>query len=1539
MKTNFTTEPRLIGSFMKMIFKLMLIILFMTIGSFKLSAQEVNPLNAANGFNLFTEGNANLGSNGSEMEGPAAIGGDLTITGSYNIYMNNLNGFPIPYSISGDPIALAVNGKVNFNFSQSGERFRVLNGAFAKINNAIGLREVSLDNNHAQINLRLVKSNDAWDAQGIEFVKKKTDFNSDVFASTGIDFNNAFLDLRSVSLQLAGKTDDFAGLKVNGANITNASNLSNNTNLEVQLHSGVNYLNIPSSQLNKINEINLTGVSLGDGTNNTGFLIINVTGNGSFEWHPGNLSPGGDANASYLLYNFPNITELKFTQQGQEVRGSILAPTADIKKTIQHNHNIVGQIIGKTFDGQLGSGEVHYRPFLGKINLEENEPSICNIPNSFDYVTIADGDWGDASIWETGTGGFVSSAPNPNSNTDLKILITHRVEFFKNGNNNMGSMNLTPKKNTTIVVKDGGNMIVEGDLKISTNDTRLIVHDASVRTLTGDITFGNVDAAFCAIDACIAAGEDIELKSGSHYVENSGLVAYGYLTSNRGRIDVNSSVTIEGSDIRLWSNFEFRVSNSGVNWDPQSITGWYAESGLGSSNHFDENDLPAMHPSIWNACLDEILPRVCETPTSYDYETISDGLWDDSSTWKNGLIPDNGATKIKNKNILITHVIERVNSNIDTEDVTFFIDGGSLTLNRKLTLQGDSQMIIENGHLETINYEIQFKDNTTFCAINSCVIAEKAFEHNSGNAHIESTGITSLTNDIKFPRQPTITGSDMRFWAGGKINVSNKNIDWDFENTVSKWYSAAKTYWDGSGAPSNNQLPPMEDASYDPCEDIITEICLSGIDQVELIKTVLSNSDLPSVEESLFFEDFGTSDLNNGNKGRVESPFMPNNGFDFGNSYLQLPTPTGNPWDDNPVRNAARINDGFYAVVAPGYIIEGWFDDDGWDSWWTPGYNEANPIYDYSGTETGAALVINAGENLTTFYERNGLIQVGAKYRASFKLFVVQAPSQVGIDIIDPVTRDVIYTMQTDKYQIDYNNDEYTNWRSIAVEFTLPGSSCNAKEVIVSFRNHFALVDGNDWYVDNIRLEKIQDAPTCPPTEQCVTNGKTSVNLNDAFEGTIPTGTTLVWYTTPDRSGEPVANPENIKESGLYYAFFYDAENNCYNVEQSTAVVEVIIIPPCTTVIAIPDFNQTPQETPVDGNVLINDNGDNIVVVEISVRDAYGTLKNVSIPNIGTMTEDVYVENPNSSGNYIKAGTITIDSNGQYTFTPKEGFIGNATMEYTIEDEKGQTDSTTLNIEVIPIYIPVENNDPIAQDDAYTTIEGKTITSNVLNNDSDPDGDTLSVTTITQGVNPISMSTPTTVSGVDLQGNPVSDAGTVTIDSNGKITFVPNSGFIGKINPINYIAEDGKGGRDDAYIYINVLPNEDINTTFAFDDANVAPKGITMTGNVLENDFDPEGDDQVLTSVTIGGTEYSITPGSPEVISIPGKGSLTIDSDGDYIFVPEPEFVGTVVIEQKVCDDGVPQACDKATLYLTSLDVKKPTLLITNPMIRQKTKN
>lgn len=341
------------------------------------------------------------------------------------------------------------------------------------------------------------------------------------------------------------------------------------------------------------------------------------------------------------------------------------------------------------------------------------------------------------------------------------------------------------------------------------------------------------------------------------------------------------------------------------------------------------------------------------------------------------------------------------------------------------------------------------------------------------------------------------------------------------------------------------------------------------------------------------------------------------------------------------------------------------------------------------------------------------------------------------------------------------------------------------------------------------------------------------------------------------------------------------------------------------------DINQTPVDVPVSGNVLTNDYSSNGILNVGSAKyyDSSGKEQNLELGD----PVEIYTENGE------KAGTLILKSNGEYTFSPASGFVGDVPVEYTAingvtTESSNNTANAILTITVIPATVP-GNNPPIALDDVATTKKGVTLTGDILANDSDPDGNSLTVTGATQGSTTITVGTPTVVSGQDADGNDVENAGSITINANGKIEFVPNGSFVGTIDPIEYTISDGKGGTDKANLYITVIEDHG-NTTFANDDANTAKKGVTMTGNVLDNDFDPEGNDQTLTKIKIGDNEY--TPDGKAIV-IPDKGKLTINSNGKYTFEPEEDFVGTLVVEQTVCDNGTPVACDNATLYLTSL--------------------
>ncbi|MBD3786351.1 MAG: cadherin-like domain-containing protein [Sphingomonadales bacterium] len=137
-------------------------------------------------------------------------------------------------------------------------------------------------------------------------------------------------------------------------------------------------------------------------------------------------------------------------------------------------------------------------------------------------------------------------------------------------------------------------------------------------------------------------------------------------------------------------------------------------------------------------------------------------------------------------------------------------------------------------------------------------------------------------------------------------------------------------------------------------------------------------------------------------------------------------------------------------------------------------------------------------------------------------------------------------------------------------------------------------------------------------------------------------------------------------------------------------------------------------------------------------------------------------------------GTVTINADGTLTFEPDENFNGDTTITYTVDDGRGGTDTATVNVSVTPV-----NDDPVAADDFATTDFGTTVTVDLIGNDSDIDGDTLTVISAT------------------------STDGTVTINADGTIDFTPNAGFEG-VAEVSYTVSDGNGGFDTATAFITV---------------------------------------------------------------------------------------------------------------------------------------
>ena len=117
------------------------------------------------------------------------------------------------------------------------------------------------------------------------------------------------------------------------------------------------------------------------------------------------------------------------------------------------------------------------------------------------------------------------------------------------------------------------------------------------------------------------------------------------------------------------------------------------------------------------------------------------------------------------------------------------------------------------------------------------------------------------------------------------------------------------------------------------------------------------------------------------------------------------------------------------------------------------------------------------------------------------------------------------------------------------------------------------------------------------------------------------------------------------------------------------------------------------------------------------------------------------------------------------TYTPSANYNGPDSFTFKANDGIVDSSIATVSITVLPV-----NDSPVAGNDSITTNQNTAAIINVLANDSDPDGDALSVT---------SVSAPT--------------YGSATVNSDNTITYTPPSGFSGT-DSFSYTISDGNGG-------------------------------------------------------------------------------------------------------------------------------------------------
>jgi large repetitive protein len=280
-------------------------------------------------------------------------------------------------------------------------------------------------------------------------------------------------------------------------------------------------------------------------------------------------------------------------------------------------------------------------------------------------------------------------------------------------------------------------------------------------------------------------------------------------------------------------------------------------------------------------------------------------------------------------------------------------------------------------------------------------------------------------------------------------------------------------------------------------------------------------------------------------------------------------------------------------------------------------------------------------------------------------------------------------------------------------------------------------------------------------------------------------------------------------------------------------------------------------------------------IVPVTVNDTYTVDEDntLIVTAAGVLSNDIDVD-----GNALTAalvsgpthGTLSLNPDGGFTYTPVANFNGADSFTYVASDGQADSNVATVNLTITPV-----NDIPVAVNDAYTTNEDTPLivaaAQGVLANDSDVEADALTAILVSQ------------------PGH-----GTLTLNADGSFSYTAVLNFNGA-DEFTYTANDGQADSNVATVSLTITPVNDTpvatNDSYFVDEDNElrlpAEAGGRKVG-VLGNDTDVDGD--ALTAILVTG---------------PSHGTLTLNSDGTFVYAPALNFNGADSFTYVANDGGL----------------------------------
>ncbi len=297
---------------------------------------------------------------------------------------------------------------------------------------------------------------------------------------------------------------------------------------------------------------------------------------------------------------------------------------------------------------------------------------------------------------------------------------------------------------------------------------------------------------------------------------------------------------------------------------------------------------------------------------------------------------------------------------------------------------------------------------------------------------------------------------------------------------------------------------------------------------------------------------------------------------------------------------------------------------------------------------------------------------------------------------------------------------------------------------------------------------------------------------------------------------------------------------------------------------------------------------DIIVSGLILAADDYFTTQEDTDLNANAMTNDQVLCNlpiTVTSNSLPTNGSVIVNADGTFTYTPLPDFNGSDFFDYIITDNLGATSLATVFITIDPV-----NDPPVTINESITVNYNLPASDNVLvNGDYDPDGTALAVT-IAPVLNPVN--------------------GTFIIAADGSFTYTPNLNYIGNDIVVISVCDEGiplPPACTLDTIFIIVLPpnlppvtvneNTDVCQNASFIGT------LSNGGTVFNGDTDPENNlPLTLNDVPVQDAAH-------------GTFTITDITTGTFDYSPNSGYSGSDFVVVSICDAGIPVECSNDTIF------------------------